>query len=390
MSSKQILLISHELSVTGAPSVLLRQAKYFKNAGHNVDIWSLEGGELESAYHSAGFNIHYIDPHYYKIQKFLKKTNKKYDLILCSTIETYTFVLALQHYNTPIVWFIHEAQLIIDKANVDKQFKSILKKFYNIYTVSEYAASIVKKYNSNVNIINNAIEDTFTNFSIERANPIFGYIGSITPAKGVDLLINAFLNLIKSHPNAQLLIAGDFRNDFASFLIEKTKNIPSIVWLGIVQKEEKLSFFNSIDILCVPSLHESSCLSLIEGAMYGKALITTKTTGANYLVKENDNGYIIQPNNEDEILKAMQKILTQNIRTMMQTSRAMYLEKSTCERENAEILEMLEKNVNNLPVLSFLEKKQNIYHKIKLPNSQREIYVFGMKLFSYTNKKRKK
>ena len=51
-----ILLIGHELSVSGAPNSLLRQACYFRDAGYNVDIISLNDGKLKQRYLEEGFS----------------------------------------------------------------------------------------------------------------------------------------------------------------------------------------------------------------------------------------------------------------------------------------------------------------------------------------------
>ena len=58
----KILLISHCLGCTGAPASLLRHATYFKEAGHDVDIWSLGSGSLSEEYQKDGFTPKFITP----------------------------------------------------------------------------------------------------------------------------------------------------------------------------------------------------------------------------------------------------------------------------------------------------------------------------------------
>ena len=51
---KRVLLVSHELTVTGAPNSLLRQAKYFLSAGFGVDVWTFKGGGAGRALRGGG------------------------------------------------------------------------------------------------------------------------------------------------------------------------------------------------------------------------------------------------------------------------------------------------------------------------------------------------
>lgn len=390
-----ILLISHELSVTGAPHSLLRQAQYFKNAGHNVDIWTLNGGELEQRYITEGFHPLYIHNKEHEIFFAFKKQNKKYDFILCNTTVTYKAVKALQHYNIPLVWFIRETRLVDEGMDHNSAFAKVFMEFNNIYTVSEYAANIIKKYNQNVRVIHNAIEDTFSCFSPVDATIKFGFIGSIGPVKGIDLLIDAYLEVIKVQNNVELYIAGNYNSNLGHTLREKTKNITSIKWLGIVQNEEKERFFNQIDILCMPSLDEPAGLSLIEGAMKGKALITTDTTGANYIVEHGQNGYITKSKDKKALEEAMLMMTRQNIHLMQKYSRYMYEKYGMSTHEKDAVLQMLHDSVNNFRYLGckITRLKYFIYfmkkmapQKIKRTNGCRDIYFFGFKIFSYKHR----
>lgn len=76
-NKSKILLISHELTVSGAPNSLLRQAMYFKDCGLEVDIWSLKGGNLINRYTEKGFYPLILKSQSYRDIKKTWEKNKK-------------------------------------------------------------------------------------------------------------------------------------------------------------------------------------------------------------------------------------------------------------------------------------------------------------------------
>ena len=64
--SKSILLITHELSYTGAPRCLYNLAKCLLEEGYSVSVWSLETGEFFHEFVSLGLEITYIKSEEFK------------------------------------------------------------------------------------------------------------------------------------------------------------------------------------------------------------------------------------------------------------------------------------------------------------------------------------
>lgn len=382
-----ILMVSHDLTVTGAPNSLLRQAVYFRDAGHNVDIWALGDGALKYEYIKNGFHPIIIDNHFRDITNAWHNRKHNYDFIICNTTETYKVVDFLQRQRTPVVWFIRETKLVDLGMKKDPDFRKVFSNFYNIYTVSDYAADVCSKYNPSVRVINNAVADKFTKFKKTDKKIVFGYIGSIIPVKGLDILLKSFTKLAKNNKNIELHIAGKYHNQFGTEL--QKYNIPQIKWLGEIQGTDKQKFFDSIDILVVPSLDEPSGLTVIEGAMYGKPVITTDKTGANYLVNDGVSGFVTKAGDTDDLYNSMSKIIKMNLDNMKKQSRKMYLEYGTTDRERADVLKMLDDNKNALPVVKnkpLDKRKFKIFHKERFSNGRRDIYFCGIKIFSYQRK----
>ena len=92
----RILLVSHDLSLTGAPKVLLWLAKCLLSNSHSVDLWSIRSGALEREFVSLGINPEYVDNEICSIENKFRQVSKRYDLIICNTIVTHKFAKAFQ------------------------------------------------------------------------------------------------------------------------------------------------------------------------------------------------------------------------------------------------------------------------------------------------------
>ena len=348
---KRVLLVSHELSVTGAPNSLLRQARYFLSAGCAVDVWTMAEGELLARYREAGLSPELVANDRRAIEAKYAERRIRYDLAVCNTICTYKFVDVLRRCGMPVVWFIRETKLLDESIWWDQDFERVFRSFPNLYTVSEYNAAVIRDYNPRVRVIHNAVADQFAGFSPVPKSIRFGFIGSFIPVKGLDILIEAFRQVRAGSPDLKLHIAGRISVGDGEKLAAETSGDSSIVWVGEVQGEAKRAFFDSIDVLCVPSLDEPCGLTVLEAAMYGKAVVTTDRTGANYVV-DGSSGRIVRAGDVESLAAALRDMASMGgnaIRAMGEHARTRYLKLSSPEVERAAVLKMLDDNAGRVP-----------------------------------------
>ena len=78
----RILLVSHEMSVTGAPNSLLRHAGYMRDAGHEVAVWTHRDGPLRARYEAAGFRPVVVVDSRRAVKSAFESSAKTYDLVV--------------------------------------------------------------------------------------------------------------------------------------------------------------------------------------------------------------------------------------------------------------------------------------------------------------------
>ncbi|MEC8554037.1 MAG: glycosyltransferase family 4 protein [Planctomycetota bacterium] len=89
--------------------------------------------------------------------------------------------------------------------------------------------------------------------------PTIGYLARLAPEKGLDILIDAFLELAEQNDQVQLNIAGWLGDQNLDYWSEQQEKLSAAglsdryQYFGEVDREGKLEFLRSIDVLSVPT-----------------------------------------------------------------------------------------------------------------------------------------
>lgn len=134
----------------------------------------------------------------------------------------------------------------------------------------------------------------------------FLFLGLITEAKGVFDLINVIVkNKDRYRNRIRLLIGGNGKTGKLIDLINKNGIRDIVEFLGWVGGDHKTAAFNRSDVYILPSYVEGSPISILEAMSYGMAVIATTIGGIPELVKNKENGLLIEPGNLDQMENAL-------------------------------------------------------------------------------------
>ncbi|MDA9817916.1 glycosyltransferase [Flavobacteriaceae bacterium] len=119
--------------------------------------------------------------------------------------------------------------------------------------------------------------------------------------KGYDVLIQAIKCLKKDGYNVQLIVGGDEGEiNLLKSIVDKENLTADVVFKGWILDKE--SFFNNIDIFCMPSTHETFGLSYLEAMKYSIPCIASDTDGALEIFTDNVDGIIIKKDKDKKII----------------------------------------------------------------------------------------
>lgn len=113
--------------------------------------------------------------------------------------------------------------------------------------------------------------------------------------KGFRYAIDAFVRIAKAYPEARLFIAGG-EGDAESDLRRQVADLgiaDRTTFFGYVPNGEFPKYYRAADVFVFPSLNEGMSNSLLEAMASGLPVIMTPTGGAEELIRDGENGYIV-------------------------------------------------------------------------------------------------
>ena len=129
-----------------------------------------------------------------------------------------------------------------------------------------------------------------------------GYIGRLSPTKGVDLVLKTLKNSLVD--DAELYIAGEGEETYETYL-KDTYPFPAVHYLGFV-KPEKL--FAQINVLLVPSLwHEPLPRTVFEAYAHGVPVIGSNRGGIPEIIDEGETGFLFEPDQPKSLEEAVKR-----------------------------------------------------------------------------------
>ena len=142
----------------------------------------------------------------------------------------------------------------------------------------------------------------------------FLFVGRVTSRKGIKPLIQACEQLqAAGMENFQLTVIGDGQQ--RSELQERTHNGPlhdRVEWLGRIPYNQLGQYFQASDVFVFPTLEDIWGMVLLEAMVFGKPVICSKLAGAaESMVVENQNGFLIDPRDMNDIVEKMRRFIEQ-------------------------------------------------------------------------------
>jgi len=161
-----------------------------------------------------------------------------------------------------------------------------------------------------ITVVENAVDlDRIIISKNNRSELVFGYIGTLSPIEGLDLLINVFKKL--EIPNKLLIFGSGVEKEELKKL---SKGYNNILFKGKMSSSEIFNAYNQIDVVVNPRkssylTNSVTPLKTLEAMAYKKLVLTSDVGGMKELIKDNINGILFKSGSHTELEKALIKIL---------------------------------------------------------------------------------
>lgn len=127
----------------------------------------------------------------------------------------------------------------------------------------------------------NSYDSTLTGIPV---SPFIFYAGRLDEIKGVKYLIRAFHQVLTTHLDARLVLAGN--GDFNTCLEECEGIWDKVTFTGHINAQSLTAFYRHATLGVLPSFHEQCSYTAIEYMMHGLPFVGTDSTGLSEMLND--------------------------------------------------------------------------------------------------------
>ena len=133
-------------------------------------------------------------------------------------------------------------------------------------------------------------------YGIGPMDPMVLFSGRMVCQKGPDLLVEAIPSVLRLHPKAKFVFAGDGEMRDA---LERRAQALGVAhatrFIGFQQNGTLASLYKACDAVCVPSRNEPFGIVVLEAWSAGKPVVSTRNGGPDEIVSHEVNGLKVHP-----------------------------------------------------------------------------------------------
>jgi len=133
------------------------------------------------------------------------------------------------------------------------------------------------------------------------------FLGRLHPSKGVDKLLDAFMQVMNSVPGAVLMVAGPDEWGLEKQWRERSGSGERIVFPGMIGGDEKADVLARADLFCLPSLSEGFSNAVLEALASGTAVMLSPA--CNFPEVESANAGVIVDTDVVQMATVMRALL---------------------------------------------------------------------------------
>lgn len=311
-ADKRIVLFTHELKRSGAPSVLLDMSKVLLELGYTVFLITHQNGELLEEFVELGVNVVFYsgltgNP------AWIIKVSEVFPEVIVNTKVLMPIVDFLMPYAKKIYWWIHEAEIGI--ANSTDEFKSMKKSdVLEIWAASPLIKDNIQTYwGYDSKLLNFYIEDVPRKETCSKKKINIINIGDVNGNKGQEILVAAFEKLEREiREKCELYFCGDnkkYNKELLLKLLDYVDLRENVHMLEGMPKAKLYDVYDYMDIVVVASYFESTSAVAVEGMMKEKLCICTESCGVCRYLKNDESVLMFKRGDSGSLAKVLEKAI---------------------------------------------------------------------------------
>lgn len=213
---------------------------------------------------------------------------------------------------------LYLAQHLLERASFPR--------FSQIFAISTYERDLIKSVLPGARVSLRPAGVDFDLFSpgdrtearhmcgLSENDKVILFVGRLEPLKGPQYLIEAFPQVLRNYPNAQLVIIGNGNGAYTDALQRLANELGIsmyVKFVGYIPNQALPQWYRAADVFVLPSIHEGFGVVCVEAMACGIPLVGTNTGGVPDIVREFECGLLVPPKDIEALAEAICQVLAE-------------------------------------------------------------------------------
>lgn len=190
--------------------------------------------------------------------------------------------------------------------------RPVLARVDKLVVPTGFLVEVFRAFDLEAEAIPNIVDLSQFRFRSRRPlRPILVCTRGLHPYYGVDIVVRAFAEVQKGHPDARLdLVGGGPVEGGIRALVGELK-LSGVHFSGVVSREEIASHYDGADIFINASNLDNMPVSILEAFASGTPVVSTAPEGMRYLVEDGRTGLLSQPGDVQALAQNVIRLLSE-------------------------------------------------------------------------------
>ena len=310
---RRALILSHELTMTGAPIVLVSAVPVLRSLGFEVVVLGpADEGPLQLFLDAGAAVVTRPDC---VTSSALWGLATSADLVLANTVVEAPVVNTLNGSFVPVLWWLHDA--FAGYPFIAHKIPKTLGSNVHVCAVGSHATAAMHSVRPDFSIeqliygLPDYAQESFPPYDISYAGgrPLFVTVGSFEPRKGQDIFCNA-IRLLKPEvrQKAAFLFVGKAADKSLKNAVDAlVEDYPDTVFYRKrLERPEIKSLMDQCTCVVCASRDDPMPTFVTEGLIFGKPSIVSEHTGTAGLITEGVDGFVYKDDDPDQLAKVLE------------------------------------------------------------------------------------
>lgn len=313
---KDILFVTHELSLTGAPIALLELIQIARERGEHPVVIAPEDGPLRKILQERGIAV-IIDRSCIDGFWLFRRFARNFDLVVANTLACGRAVSVLNGDLCPVLWWIHESRYAFESFR--QILPATLKKNVHPYIawdiIQDSLHTIYGKTPFPLFPCGITPPDVIPENTFAEQRKIFACIGSIEPRKGQLFLADA-IGRLSDKEKRQCAVYFVGQNKDAAYYCRLIKETDALTKAGVtvrffenLDKGKLYALYQKSFCIVVPSTDDPGPMIPVEAMSIQKMSIVSDACGASRCLHDGVNGIIFRSGDSYQLCEKIRWML---------------------------------------------------------------------------------